>query len=1458
MWRKISVFLLAAVMLFGNTAVFAAQKPTVYVNETFNEYPLNAELETNGLFTAESGLDTRIVSRSGLDKALYSKAWGFGVEIGAAIDVKEPVVMLSFEFMLDGERTEGSLLQITGGTGRTLSLLSLTARGLELGDGKFLGNYRMGQWMRVDLELDFQHKQLTVYLDGKRAVQQWYFQDRTISDMKKVGFTVTASERDVPTDFYLDNFRIYSGNERLNHSDFDNPALNTQVLDFQETESLPEMGNQVFADINFDTRGAYTVVDFGNVIELREEQDRKYLTLQRTENSSGSYIDLTISESNAKAMKQCRSYVLDCDIRIMELDGRWDLFQAKSVDGIWGVENTIEPDGSFTYARQKCGTIPFEEWHRISMVFNNIKKTVVCYMDGEAVGDPVSFDSKFMPAFYRFGAKTGGGRIVMDIDNFRIYAGEEPLPDGAFEKDEQTESQSLSFVSQMETAEDALKTISKKDFVMMVGNGAYISDGKRDYADVRPYIKDGYTMMPVRLVSEGLGYEVEWDDATGTVTVGGDVTMKIGNKDLTVRGSHFEMSAAPEIKDGSTFLPLRDLCEKALGKQVYWDQRGFVVVSQSEFKLRDSEQVQILDDPIDSLYRYLQFERPSGAEIAATIKERNPGKAHPRILGTAEDMERLKKNVQENELMAEWAKRVIASCDASIQEGVVVYKPESSNGVITTISQKMKRRMMEYSVAYLLTGDMKYADAAWRDMEEVCTNYPDWGDYASFLGAAGMAYALAIGYDTFYDELTEAQKKTLRDSVVKNAFEPALLVYGGTHPNGYWYNGHDNFTAVCPGGLLAAAVAMADEEDIGELCEIILGQTTQSFEYFMSLFYPDGGYFESVSYLSYALQYVWGGLGSLFNATGKTYGFLDAAGLRGFASYAVSMHGMAEGAFNYHDGDSGFCLEGAYLWLAEELGIEGFTDRYMQLKEQLSGAGGSVDLLLAYNPDLAGTADSSLPLDGYFRQAEAGVMRQNWESDGLWAGVHAGQNGIEHDHLDLGEFVFEAGGVRWVDDRGRDNYSLPGYFRESGYDIYRKRPEANNCLVINPRTGYWGQSIKCSTELTKMESKPRGASMVFDLTNAYLEDASKVYRGFMMGDDRRSFLIRDEVELLKESDLYWFMNLSDKVKDVSIDSGGKTAVLRTGDGQELKVQFVTDADSYEVYTMPMVPLPTSPTVEGMADDSSGKKLVIKLHGSGNVNLSVKLIPQIGYTEDIAEVDNTAIADWVIPDGEIPEKPLAQSIALNGVPLESFSPGRSLYSVSWMMDEKLPQLSAEAADPGIEIHIENPQSWNKPARVILKNPVNGAVTEYVFNFKMAAKIVSEENYTELPFVGVKVSSEPEAKNPAANAVDGDAATRWAANGDGEWIEIDMGEVRQFDALKMAFYLGGQRTTNFELAVSQDGVNYETIYFGDTSGNTEECETYLISGTARYIRFIGHGNSEGTTWLSVNELHPMVKQ
>ncbi|MGH7945950.1 MAG: hypothetical protein ACREH8_23950 [Opitutaceae bacterium] len=44
-------------------------------------------------------------------------------------------------------------------------------------------------------------------------------------------------------------------------------------------------------------------------------------------------------------------------------------------------------------------------------------------------------------------------------------------------------------------------------------------------------------------------------------------------------------------------------------------------------------------------------------------------------------------------------------------------------------------------------------------------------------------------------------------------------------------------------------------------------------------------------------------------------------------------------------------------------------------------------------------------------------------------GFKAGRNTVNHAHLDLGTFTFDAGGVRWAGDLGRDDYNLPGYWR---------------------------------------------------------------------------------------------------------------------------------------------------------------------------------------------------------------------------------------------------------------------------------------------------------------------------------------------------------------------------------------------------------------------------------------------
>ena len=73
-------------------------------------------------------------------------------------------------------------------------------------------------------------------------------------------------------------------------------------------------------------------------------------------------------------------------------------------------------------------------------------------------------------------------------------------------------------------------------------------NGKRvAFPDEQPYIEDGTTLVPIRFISEALGYKVEWDQSTETVimTSGGTVIrLPIGSTTVTVNGEPQEVSKA--------------------------------------------------------------------------------------------------------------------------------------------------------------------------------------------------------------------------------------------------------------------------------------------------------------------------------------------------------------------------------------------------------------------------------------------------------------------------------------------------------------------------------------------------------------------------------------------------------------------------------------------------------------------------------------------------------------------------------------------------------------------------------------------------------------------------------------------------------------------------------------------------------------------------------------------------
>lgn len=103
---------------------------------------------------------------------------------------------------------------------------------------------------------------------------------------------------------------------------------------------------------------------------------------------------------------------------------------------------------------------------------------------------------------------------------------------------------------------EKLKEISVLDKIVI--------DEKEISLDKELYNKDGMTMIPLRQISEALGYEVAWNNETRTaeLTKGAQWTsVTIGEDNYNFAKMIVKLGIAPEIKEGSTFVPFTFLEE---------------------------------------------------------------------------------------------------------------------------------------------------------------------------------------------------------------------------------------------------------------------------------------------------------------------------------------------------------------------------------------------------------------------------------------------------------------------------------------------------------------------------------------------------------------------------------------------------------------------------------------------------------------------------------------------------------------------------------------------------------------------------------------------------------------------------------------------------------------------------------------------------------------------------------
>lgn len=583
----------------------------------------------------------------------------------------------------------------------------------------------------------------------------------------------------------------------------------------------------------------------------------------------------------------------------------------------------------------------------------------------------------------------------------------------------------------------------------------------------------------------------------------------------------------------------------------------------------------------------MQLDFPDAASILARLR-----REHPRLLLNRESLESLKTRIPRDDRLAAWHDALRARCEAVLAEPPSHYEIPDGLRLLMT-SRNVLERVTTLALEHRILGDDRYVDRAWRELEAAAA-FPDWNP-RHFLDTAEMAHAFAIGYDWLHDEWSEDQRALLRAAIVGKALQPALSAYRGEAAWSWWPRADHNWNQVCNGGIVAAALAVAEEEP--GLAGEILGHALDSIRRPMARYAPDGAWPEGPGYWHYGTGYNVLFLAVLESAFGTDFGLAEAEGFARTALFPVYATGPTGRTFNFADGSDRRIRAPELFWLSTR-----FDDPVAAWAQERAARPDPWDLLWYGGPG-EGPRAAGLPLDRHFRGPEVVILRGAWEDgDATFLAFKAGDNRANHSHLDLGTFVLEALGTRWAIDLGADNYNLPGFFGQNRLSYYRLRTEGHNTLVLDPGPPA-GQDPAASARIVAFSSAANRAFAVADLTPAYAPHAKRAARGVALLD-RRSVLIQDEVATETPSTVWWFLHTR---AEIELDpSRPAAAVLR--DGDRSLWAFLLEPAGAAFQSMPARPFPSSPDPEGQSRNEGVRKLAIRLDDAADARIAVALIP----------------------------------------------------------------------------------------------------------------------------------------------------------------------------------------------------------------------------------------------------------
>ena len=581
-----------------------------------------------------------------------------------------------------------------------------------------------------------------------------------------------------------------------------------------------------------------------------------------------------------------------------------------------------------------------------------------------------------------------------------------------------------------------------------------------------------------------------------------------------------------------------------------------------------------------------------------------------------------------------------------------IYKQDRPEGEIAQIQEKID----------------KYVDRAIKELIKVC-QFQDWHP-THFLDTAEMSYSVALGYNWLSNYLSENEKMIIEKAILEKALLPSV----SSDYDRQFSEKENNWNQVCNSAMIVSAIAIYNADNIDilveditdylirknfegkekitlkELCNKIITRGIEELPYALKQIQPDGGYAEGITYWEYGNSYMIYALSSMQLTLNDTYGLLDNEYMKQTILYPIYLTGKSSNnlyetkVFNYGDADDFVVNVATSTWLANQYYKDKKLSYIVNWYQENYQESLNIYQLLWQEEEYMTNKISQENLseilkeisDKTYSNLEVAVLQNNiLDKNGIYVAIKAGKNGNNnHYDLDIGSFVLDASGTRWIEDFGKENYNVKGYWgKETRWNYYKKRAEAHSTLVfekdVQKETA--DQYIYADCKITDFQNSVNESYALLDLSNAYNANDNtenyeknlnnKIQRKITLDKMNNKVVLEDEITLGKSANLYSMFNIA-KGTEISIDSTGTVATLnqkvKQENGTEEKKILLAKIETENIYwqvrnKIPMnkslLDLEKNSDLECNFDNKNENKLCIYLQNFESGKIKIEFIPQ---------------------------------------------------------------------------------------------------------------------------------------------------------------------------------------------------------------------------------------------------------